>query len=270
MKKNLFTVIVGISLSAQAAELNVWCGIPPLVSVVRSVGGERVEVGSLMDDRQDPHTWSPTPKAVAGVRDADLFFVVGLPYEQTVSQKLTGMNSGLRVVNAAAELDAASDPHIWLSLSNLSAMADVVERSLAQTDPAGAEIYRQNCAAYQQTLTEKDAQLKQKLNPLQGRTFYVYHPVFGYFSQEYGLKQGVVELDGKSPSPKDLLGLVNRAREEQVRVVFVQPQFSSRPAQIIADRIGGTVVPLNPLQEDPVAVIEEAATALEETYANRP
>ncbi|MGE4489101.1 MAG: metal ABC transporter solute-binding protein, Zn/Mn family [Kiritimatiellales bacterium] len=270
MKNLIFTAIVGISLAAQAAELNVWCGIPPLVSVVKAVGGEHVQVQSLMNSSQDPHTWSPTPKVVAGVRDADLFFTIGMPFEQTVAQKLAGMSSGLRIVNTAAGLDIAGDPHVWLSLPSLSVMAEVIEQSLAAADPAHTESYQQNCAAYRQSLTAKDAQLKQKLSPLHGRTFYVYHPVFGYFAKDYSLKQGVVELDGKSPSPKDLLTLVNRAREEQVHVVFVQPQFSQRPAKIIADRIGGTVVPLNPLAEDPVAVMEQAADVLTEAYANRP
>jgi zinc transport system substrate-binding protein len=223
-----------------------------------------------MNSSQDPHTWSPTPKAVAGVRDADLFFTVGMPFEETVAQKLAGMNSGLRVVNTAAGLDTTSDPHVWLSLPGLSGMAGVVEKSLTQADPANAALYQQNYAVYQRKLSEKHAQLKQQLAPLHGHTFYVYHPVFGYFAKDYGLKQSVVELEGKSPSPKDLLGMVNQARKEQVRVVFVQPQFSQRPANIIADRIGGTVVPLNQLSEDPVGVIEQAADVLTETYANHP
>jgi zinc transport system substrate-binding protein len=270
MKKILFTAVVGISLAVQSAELNVWCGIPPLVSVVKAVGGEHVRVQSLMNSSRDPHTWSPTPKTVAGVRDADLFFTVGMPFEKTAAQKLAGMNTDLPIVDVTASLDAVSDPHVWLSLSNLSVIAGVVEQSLVAADSANAESYQQNCAAYQQKLNATDGQLKQKLAPLHGRTFYVYHPVFGYFAKDYGLKQGVVELDGKSPSPKDLLTLVNRARDEQVHVVFVQPQFSQRPAKIIAGRIGGTVVPLNPLAEDPVAVMEQAADVLTEAYANQP
>lgn len=271
MMKNLICIaVLGISLAAQAAELNVWCGIPPLTSVVRAVGGEHVKVQSLMNSSQDPHTWSPSPRAVAAIRDADLFFTVGMPFEQTVAQKLAGMNSGLRVVNAAESLTTAADPHVWLSLPNLSALAAAVRVALAQADPAHAALYQQNCAAYQKTLAEADARLKQKLAPLSGWTFFVYHPVFGYFARDYGLQQGVVELDGKAPSPKDLLGLVNRAREEKVRVVFVQPQFNQRPAKIIADRIGGTVVPIDPLQENPVEVLEQAADTLAKTHANTP
>jgi zinc transport system substrate-binding protein len=234
------------------------------------VAGGRAQVQSLMNSSQDPHAWSPTPKAVVSLREADLFFTVGMPFEQTVAQKLAGMNSGLRVVHAAKALDTASDPHVWLSLPNLSIIAGTVCDALTAADPAGAAVYGTNCALYQQRLEEKHAQLKQMLAPLKGRTFYVYHPVFGYFARDYGLQQGVVELDGKSPSPKDLLGLIHRAREEQVRVVFVQPQFNQRPADILAGRIGGKVVPLNPLQENPVEVLAQAADTLTQSYANQP
>lgn len=270
MKNLIFTAIVGISLAAQTAELNLFCGIPPLTSVIRAVGGDRGEVQSLMSSSQDPHTWSPTPKAVAAVRDADLFFTIGMPFEETVAQKLVGMNAGLRVVDAAAQFDFAGDPHVWLSLPHLSVMAGTIEKALAEADPGGASIYQKNCTVYQQKLAARQEKLKNKLKPLHGITFFVYHPVFGYFAKDYGLKQGVVELEGKRPSPKDLLGLINQARDEKVRVVFVQPQFSPRPAKIIADRIGGTVVPLNPLQENPVEVLEQAADVLMETYANQP
>lgn len=267
MKKIIFTVIACLAMTAQAAERTIFCGIPPLVSVVRAVGGDRVQVGSLMSSSQDPHTWSPSPKAVAEVRNADLFLTVGMPFEQTVAKKLAVMNPALRVINVAEGLEVSGDPHVWLSLPVLSAMSAVIEKALSANDPAGAEVYRKNCEAYQRQLAETHERLRQKLASLHGKTFYVYHPVFSMFARDYGLNQGVVELGGKSPSAKDLLALINRAREEQVRVVFVQPQFSQRPAKIIADRIGGIVIPLNPLADDPVAVLERAADRLAEVYA---
>lgn len=269
MKTFFFTTILGVALAGQAAVLNVWCSVPPLVSIVEAVGGDRVQTESLMNSNQDPHTWSPSPKAVAGLRAADMFFTVGLPFEQTVAKKLSELNSGLRIINTAADLDTASDPHVWLSLSNLEVIAGVVETSLTQADPDGAAVYRQNCAAYQRQIAGKHEQLKQRLVPVLGRTFYIYHPALGYFAKDYGLNQGVVELEGKSPSPKQILGLIRRAREKEVRVVFVQPQFSDKSARILADRIGGRVVSLNPLAEDPVSVLEQAAESIVQSYAPR-
>jgi zinc transport system substrate-binding protein len=76
------------------------------------------------------------------------------------------------------------------------------------------------------------------------------------------LHQATVEIDGKSPSPRQLKTLLAEAKEEGFTVVFVQPQFNERPAKMIAERIGGRVVPINPLDEDPVAVLAKAVDAL--------
>jgi zinc transport system substrate-binding protein len=269
MKNRIFILITLLGAITQAAPLNVRCGIPPLTSVVKAVGGERVNVSSLMTGSQDPHTFSPSPKAVAGARAADLFFTVGMPFENTVVEKLKVMNPELQVVNLAEGITASGDPHVWMSLPVLAEMATVVEQALSRADPDGAEIYQSNGKAFQRQLAERHEALKLKLKPFQGVTFYVYHPVFGYFAQDYGLKQEAVELDGKTPSPKQLLGLIRRAREENVRIIFVQPQFSDKSARILAERIGGQVVPVNQLAEDPAAVIEQAAESIAHSYEPR-
>lgn len=268
MKKILF-IAFALSLTVHAGGLNVQCGIPPLVSVVRAVGGDRVQTGSLMSSGQDPHVWSPSPKAVAGVRNADLFLTVGMPFENVVAEKLAAMNPDLRVMDVAEGLAVSGDPHVWMSLPSLSVMADVVEQALSAADPDGAAGYRANRELYQRGLAEAHERVTQKLAPFRGKTFYVYHPVFGFFAKDYDLNQGVVELDGKSPSPKQLLGLIRRAREEDVRVVFVQPQFSDKSARILAERIGGQVVQVNPLAEDTAAVIKQAAVSIAQAYAPR-
>jgi zinc transport system substrate-binding protein len=270
MKTWIIAVLLGIVAAAQAAPLTVRCSIPPLVSVVNAVGGERVQVQSLMSSAQDPHTWSPSPREVADARDADLLFTVGMPFEQAVAEKLAAMNPDLRLVNTAQGLERESDPHVWLSLTNLAVIAESIEQALAAADPDGAALYRSRRMVYQQMLQKKHEQLMLRLAPLRGTAFFVYHPVFGYFATDYGLSQGIVEIDGKSPSPKALLNLIHQAREKKVRAVFVQPQFSQRAAEIIAGRIGGKVVPINPLGDDPVAVLMQAAQELEAVYGDRP
>lgn len=269
MKKTFLFLLLLLNTTTRADVLDVRCGIPPLVSVVRAVGGERVRVGSLMDSSQDPHTYTPTPKSVAEARDADLFFSAGMPFERTVTEKLKAMNPQLSIVDLSEGIVDAGDPHIWMSLPALSSMADRIEQALSATDPEGAAVYRAGGEAYRRALAERHEALKNRLTPLRGITFYVYHPVFGYFARDYGLKQSAVELEGKSPSPRQLLELINRAREENVRVLFVQPQFNQRPARIIAERIGGIVLSVDPLAEDPVAVIKQCVEKLIEAYADK-
>jgi zinc transport system substrate-binding protein len=269
MKTGLITAILGASLAVQAAELTVQCGVPPLAAVVNTVGGDRVLVRSMMDGSQDPCVYSPSPKTVASARDADIFFTAGMPFENAVAKKLLAMNPALTVVDTSVGVTIPGDPHIWMSLPVLAKMAEDIRQALSRADPAGAAFYQENLETFRRKLSGQHEDLKRKLQPFQGVTFYVYHPILGHFAEEYGLIQQTVELEGKSPAPQQLLGLIRRARAENVRVVFVQPQFSDKSARILAERIGGQVVPVNPLAEDTVAVIEQAAERIAQAYAPR-
>lgn len=268
MKKIIFAA-AGLSLAAHAAELKVQCGIPPVASVVKAIGGDRVQVSSLMTGAQDPCVYSPSPKKVAEARDAALFFTAGMHFEKAVAEKLLAMNPALTVVDSSAGVIAPGDPHSWMSLPVLAGIAEVISQELSRADPACAVFYQHRLQEFQSQLSERHGKIKEKLAPFKGVTFYVYHPVMGRFADDYGLVQEAVELDGKSPSPKHLLTLINRAREENVRVVFVQPQFSDKSARILAERIDGRVVPVNPLAEDTAAIIEQVAESIAQAYAPR-
>lgn len=263
MKTMVITSLLGFSLAVQAAELNVWSSIPPLMSVARAVGGDRASVSCFMTGSQDPHTFSPSPKTVARAREADLFLTVGMEFETTIQDKLSRLNPSMETLNLAADVEHQGDLHVWLSLPLLAQMADNLTQVLTRLDPDGASVYRANLKNYQDELMDKHRKLTARLAPLRGTVFYVYHPAFYHFAADYGLKQEAVEVDGKTPSPKQLLALIRRAREENVQVIFVQPQFDNRSATIIAERIGGRVAELNQLEEDPVVVIQKAADEIE-------
>jgi zinc transport system substrate-binding protein len=142
------------------------------------------------------------------------------------------------------------DPHVWLSPRCARIQAATIAKALADADPARAEEFRKNLVALQQDLDRLDARLAAALAPLRGKTFFVYHPAFGYFADAYGLVQAPVEIEGKEPGARQLAALMTRAKSEGVRVIFVQPQFSARSAEAVARAIGGAVVPIDPLAED--------------------
>ncbi len=145
---------------------------------------------------------------------------------------------------------AGDDPHVWLSPANLIAMAQVMAEAMSEADPDHAPIYRQNLDTTRALLTELDREISTGLAPFKGATFYVFHPSFGYFAKEYGLHQEAVEIEGKSPTPRQLATLIARAKEDKVRIIFVQPQFDTKSASAVAAAIGGVVEPLDALAED--------------------
>jgi len=148
------------------------------------------------------------------------------------------------------------------------AIAEYICHALEKTDPGHMDEYRMNFARLAGELKQLDIEIKEMLAPCKGNRFYVFHPSFGYFSDAYGLEQIPVELDGKAPSPRQLAALIEQAKADGAKVVFVQKQFPADSAKAIADALDGTVVQLDPLAEDSVAnlrlIAESIAQTLEE------
>ena len=104
-----------------------------------------------------------------------------------------------------------------------------------------------------------DARLKRTLANRQGLGFMVFHPSWGYFAETYGLKQIPIEIEGKDPKPAQLKEIIDTAKKKEIKVVFVQPQFSTKSAKLVAGEIGGQVVFADPLAEDWYSNLAEVA-----------
>jgi zinc transport system substrate-binding protein len=116
----------------------------------------------------------------------------------------------------------------------------------------------------EQRLDELDETIRRTLAPVRGRSFLVFHPAWGYLADEYGLKQVAIEIEGKAPADHELTALQQFARDEQVNVVFVQPQISGQAADAVAAAIGGRLEVLDPLAADVAANLRRVAGALAE------
>ena len=109
-----------------------------------------------------------------------------------------------------------------------------------------------------------DRRIAEILAPVKGKPFFVFHPAFGYFADDYGLKQTAVETGGSEPSARQLAHMIDVAKQKDIRVIFVQPQFSPKSAETIASEISGAVVPIDPLARDYVGNLERMARMVEE------
>ena len=144
------------------------------------------------------------------------------------------------------------DPHIWLAPDTVRIVAQNTHDGLVKIDTANAATY---AATLKSFLAEIDA-LDKKLQaivaeiPQDRRSFLVFHPSWGYFADQYGLEQVAIESAGKEPGPRQLAEIIKRGKEENVGAVFVQPQFSTKSAKVIAAELGAKVVALDPLALD--------------------
>lgn len=245
----------------------VFAGIAPVGYFVERIGGEHCAVEVLVGPGESPHTYTATMKQMARLERAKVFVQTGVPFEQTLLAKVTATHKDLTVVDLRKGLTLRemceghhghdhdhhaheTDPHTWLAPKLAMVQARTICDALCDIDPDHAGDYRRNLAALLADLELLDREIAAALKPLAGKTFYVFHPAFGYFAAAYGLTQKAVETGGVAPDGKALQALIDEAKAAGVRVIFVQPQFSDRAAKTIARQIGGAVVPIDPLARD--------------------
>lgn len=143
------------------------------------------------------------------------------------------------------------DPHVWTSPLLVKQIAGNILSALVKVDPAHEAAYRANHDAFVVRVDALHRELGETFHSMgHGAEFMVYHPAWGYFAKDYHLKQISVEMEGKAPGPRQLAELIKHAKEHDIKVVFVQPQFSERAAQTIAGEINGQVVKIDPLARD--------------------
>jgi len=260
--------------SSDNGKPRIFASIAPLEYFTRRIAGPHATVGVLIGSGGNPHTYSPTPKQVVKLNGADLLFCAGKGVEQVVASRLALGRTKLKVVNLADDFDEHSnhdhghhehgeDHHIWMSPEISSRLSERICGELVKLDPTNADEYRGNLKKLQADLNELDANIAEALAPLKGKTFFVFHPAFGHFAKRYGLVQEAVEHEGKSPGPKHRSNLVAKINAAGVKAVFVQPQFSSQAATMLAEETGCELVTLDPLAGDYINNLQHVTAELQ-------
>jgi len=281
----LITPAVQTADGGKPRTVTVAVSILPQTWLVGEIGGEHVRTITLVGPGESPHSYQPSDRQVSEVMRADIFFQIGIPLESgRWFQAIVGSNRvaivdlrqglELREMNAHSHHDHGQDdadpfgkdPHVWLNPKLLKRQARTVAKALADADPARAVTYETRLDAVLEKLDKLDETIRTLLEPHRGKAVFVFHPAWGYFCDEYGLRQIAVEIEGKEPTDHELTELHRLARKEQARVVFVQPQITGRAAKAIADTIGGRVEIADPLAEDVGENLLRLARAVAASY----
>lgn len=254
--------------------LRVFVSILPEEFLAARIGGNRVRVETLVQPGHNMHTYAPTPLQMARLAKAQVYFRIGVPFETPLLAKLQRTVPDLKIVDLQEGIDllrleepdeehhghdGEMDPHTWLDPNLALKQAQHMHATLTALDPAGREEYDRNLARLTDDLQELDQTLRSILQPFAGQTIYVFHPAYGYFCRAYNLKQKAINALGKETGARHLARLIEEARRDGVRVIFVQPQFSEKTAETIARSIGGSVVSLDNLSRDYLANMKSMA-----------
>ncbi len=260
--------------------------ILPIRGWLQRIGGEHVQVAVLIRSGQSMHTFDPVPRLMTELDACSVFFTLGLPFERRMVERLESRSKPPRVVDLRTgielrEIDVPcvhetddpnhkhehatggdKDPHIWLNPRMAAQICSTIGQTLIDLDPAHRDEYAKNLAALQSELLAAHEKMRERLANLRGSSMLVYHPDFGYFCDEYGLRQMPLELEGREPTAREISVLTEKAKALAVGAVFTQPQYSRKSADILASRIGATVVVIDPLSEEYFDVLEQLAGGL--------
>lgn len=284
----LLALLAAFAAPAAAAEqpITVAVSIPPQAWLAKQVGGEYVTPLVMLPPGASPATYEPGPRQLADLSRAKLYLAVGVPFERVFLPRLKAKLPGLTIAPMQAGIKlrrlegshhhgegdhkkplpgheaGAPDPHVWLGPQQMQVMAVNTAQALSIIDHAHAEVYQANLKKVLDELGALNDELARTLAPLKGRTVLVYHPAYGYLLEAYGLKQEAVELEGKEPGPRRLAELIDEAKADHIKVIFVQPQFSPASAATVAGAIGGVVVSLDPLAYDYISNLRALAAKI--------
>ncbi len=255
------------SHSGEAAEkLHVVTSIFPLYDFTRQVGGEKVEVKLLLPPGIEAHGFSPTPRDLVTVSQADLFLYTSRFLEPWAEAVVSAMGReqgrvvevGRKIIaqqvkNHKADRDHSGhggiDPHIWLDPLNAVEMVNVISSVLIKMDPDNGDFYRQNSRIYVEKLYEFDRETGKSLRNCRLKTIVSGgHFAFGPFAKRYGLK-AVSPFKGYSPngqpSPRAIAALVDSIQNTGSRVIFHEELVQPKIARVIAEETGAKLLLLH-------------------------
>ncbi|KAB7886987.1 metal ABC transporter solute-binding protein, Zn/Mn family [Poseidonibacter ostreae] len=160
----------------------------------------------------------------------------------------------------------SSDPHIWNDPILVKIQAKNIYEALVKVDHDNESFYKENYEKFIKELDLLNQKLETILNPYKNKAFMVFHPSWGYFAKKYSLEQVAIESQGKEPKPKELVELIKDAKEHNIKIVFVAPQFSQKSAKLIANSINGSVHVIDPLAKNWEENLIQTAEKIANTY----
>lgn len=252
--------------------------ISPLADLIKEVGGDRIQVISLVPTGSDPHTYEPTPDAVRQMATAKLFFANGVGQEAYLEKLVeNSQNQDLRTVVLAdglqikgiEDLDSEHEgeevhkeddvhiegdghdhsqgnPHLWLDVKNAQNYVEKIRDTLIETYPQDQEIFTANAESYLQELSSLDQWIQEQINtiPQENRDLIVYHDAWVYYTDRYGLTvlRPVVHGEESEPSAKEYAQLIELVKENNVKAIFGEVGFNTKLILQLAQETGVKVV----------------------------
>jgi zinc transport system substrate-binding protein len=246
----------------------------PVADMVRSVGGEHVDVTFILPAGASPHTFEPKPSLVKKITRARIFFMIGAGLEFWAEKFVKLAGPGLKTVVLSEKVSlihttldhyeaehhygkphiseresSFANPHIWLDPGIVKLMVNEIVAVLSKVDRQHEKFYRQQGRKYLSELDNLDMMIKAEVDVFKIKEFVSFHASWDYFARRYGLEPvGVIEAaPGRNPTPIQIKNIVDQIKRHNIQAVFAEPQLNPRAAEVIANEAKVKVLLLDPL-----------------------
>ncbi len=250
--------------------------ILPFKYFVEQLAGDKFRVNVLVPPGADHHSYEPAPRQLQEMEESSVLFINGhLGFEEAWMPGIRSNNPDLKIVDLSENLnlimieDAEAghedhevgesdhshshegpDPHYWLSVKEAKLLAEKMARGLLTADPSCEDLVIENLRKLGQRLDSLDAQFKITLEPLQHRSFIIFHPALNYIARDYNLVQYAMEEGGKEPAASHFKELVDLSFTERINTIFIQKEYDQENAETLAREIKARVVVIDPMSDD--------------------
>lgn len=280
----LFPLVFQLNSAIAYEKPTVFVSVLPQKFFVEKLCKDYVNVEVMVTPGASPATYEPKSSQMKKLSNATAYFAIGVPFEEAWLNRISGVNPEMKIIHTDDQITKIAmaqdhheiteegpgdnhqhgslDPHIWLSPTLVKTQVSTISLSLQEILPAQKDLVKQNTEKFLKEIDLLNAELHSILDDKIGKKFMVFHPSWGYFSRDYGLEQVAIELEGKSPKPAQLKELIEFATAHKIKVIFAQPQFSRKHAQVIAHEINGEVLLIDPLAEDWLTNMRNVASKL--------
>ena len=238
-------------LPAQARVVKAIASFTVLADMVRTVGGDKVEVASLVGPGGDPHSFEPTPNDARNVKEADIVFVNGLGLEGWLDRLIAASgtknrpivaSNGITVLKTDEDGRSVIDPHAWNAAANGIVYIRNIATALAAVDPDDAKTFQANATAYEAELKNLDADAKREAAavPTTRRKILTTHDALGYFAKAYGIEilSPLGISTDQEPSASAVAGLIRQIEAEHIHTFFLESSNDRRLIEQIARATG--------------------------------
>ena len=245
------------------ATINAIVSIVPQKVFLEQIAKDKVNITTMVKPGVSMHTYEPRPSDMKSITKADIYFGIGVEFEEhwlnkfkslnkimTLADTSKGINKLTSIKHKQHNKDEHLDPHIWTSPSNVKQISKNILDALILKDKENKDFYIKNYEEFIKKIEQTDKTIKNILSQKSTKNFMVFHPSWQYFANEYSLNQIPIEIEGKNPKPKTIKNLIEKAKKDNIQTIFASPYKSNKIAQLIANELKIKVIKISPMNEN--------------------